>query len=121
MILQMLLFMSLLMTSDLNEASEHRKLFIFADEENAANVEQQLFLLNKEQEGIKERDLEIIVVGKDNTIFKKYHVPQNAFTVILVGKDGSEKYRTQKVLQPEKLFALIDAMPMRRAEMRKRN
>lgn len=119
MLLKMFLFMSLIMNRDLNEISEHRKLYIFADQENAAKVEQQLFLLNKEPEGIKERDLKVIVVEKDNVLFKKYHVQNNAFTVILVGKDGFEKYRTKELLPTEKLFALIDAMPMRRAEMRK--
>lgn len=42
------------------------------------------------------------------------------FTVILVGKDGTEKYRTGEPVAAEEIFRGIDAMPMRRREMRER-
>jgi hypothetical protein len=38
---------------------------------------------------------------------------------ILIGKDGSPKARWSKVPSPDQLFGLIDAMPMRQAEMRR--
>lgn len=41
-----------------------------------------------------------------------------AFSVVLIGKDGGEKLRRTTPLPPEELFAVVDAMPMRRAEMR---
>jgi hypothetical protein len=37
-----------------------------------------------------------------------------------VGKDGGEKLSSSKPLAAEKLFATIDAMPMRRDEMQRR-
>jgi lysophospholipase L1-like esterase len=37
---------------------------------------------------------------------------------ILFGKDGGEKLRQTKVLQLDKLFQLIDTMPMRKREMK---
>ncbi|MCU0752541.1 MAG: DUF4174 domain-containing protein [Akkermansiaceae bacterium] len=37
---------------------------------------------------------------------------------ILIGKDGGEKARSHGTLDLEKWFALIDGMPMRRAEIR---
>lgn len=43
-----------------------------------------------------------------------------SFYVVLVGKDGGEKLRRATPLSPEELFAIVDAMPMRRAEMRER-
>lgn len=43
-----------------------------------------------------------------------------AFSVILIGKDGGEKLRRPTPLSPEELFAIVEAMPMRRAEMRER-
>lgn len=43
-----------------------------------------------------------------------------AFSVVLIGKDGGEKLRRATPLEPAELFALVDAMPMRRAEMRER-
>jgi hypothetical protein len=42
------------------------------------------------------------------------------FSVVLIGKDGGEKLRRPTPLAPDELFALVDAMPMRRAEMRER-
>ena len=40
-------------------------------------------------------------------------------TVVLVGKDGSEKLRRTGVVDPTELFDLIDSMPMRQEEMRR--
>ncbi|QED28004.1 DUF4174 domain-containing protein [Microvenator marinus] len=40
------------------------------------------------------------------------------FTLILVGKDGTEKLRSHKAVAVEMLFETIDAMPMRIREMK---
>jgi len=40
-----------------------------------------------------------------------------AFSVVLIGKDGGEKLRRDSFLSTRELFAFVDAMPMRRAEM----
>ena len=40
------------------------------------------------------------------------------FTVVLVGKDGTEKFRAEEPVAAEEIFRRIDAMPMRRREMR---
>jgi hypothetical protein len=42
------------------------------------------------------------------------------FVVVLVGKDGGEKLRLTEPPSLDQVFALIDEMPMRRAEMRAR-
>jgi uncharacterized protein (DUF2336 family) len=47
-------------------------------------------------------------------------LPPNTFAVLLVGKDGGVKLRRGEPVPPEHLFQLIDAMPMRRREMRER-
>ena len=44
--------------------------------------------------------------------------PDGAFTVVLVGKDTTEKLRQRDVLSTQELFETIDAMPMRQREMR---
>lgn len=46
---------------------------------------------------------------------RSYRLPANRFTVILIGKDGGEKRRSDKPMSAETLTATIDAMPMRRA------
>ena len=41
------------------------------------------------------------------------------FLVVLIGKDGKERLRSAVPLPPKELFAIVDAMPMRQAEMQK--
>ena len=41
------------------------------------------------------------------------------FEVLLVGKDGGVKLRSERPVRAEDLFALIDTMPMRRQEMKR--
>jgi len=43
------------------------------------------------------------------------------FEVILVGLDGSIKLRQNTPISNDKLFELIDSMPMRQQEMRRKN
>ena len=43
-----------------------------------------------------------------------------AFSVVLIEKDGKEKLHRGTRLSSKELIAVVDAMPMRRAEMRKK-
>ena len=96
--------------------------------------EQQLSLFKEQSAGMEDRDLmffrikESKVIGPEDKSYpaytadqlrNKYRVQQGEFTVILIGKDGTEKPRQHDILKTEKLFATIDAMPMRQREMRK--
>ena len=47
--------------------------------------------------------------------------PQMQFEVVLIGKDGGVKARTSDPEALKDFLALIDSMPMRRAEMRSRD
>ncbi len=47
----------------------------------------------------------------------KYAIEDNRFAVLLIGKDGGEKYRLYEVPELNEIFALIDGMPMRQVEM----
>lgn len=86
---------------------------------------------------IEERDLKIIDVskgqhqvatalrppaGQTNAIRKQLSigVGETRPVFILIGKDGGEKARCHDALDLEKWFTLIDAMPMRRAEIQNR-
>ncbi|WP_190510597.1 DUF4174 domain-containing protein [Leptolyngbya sp. FACHB-321] len=51
---------------------------------------------------------------------QQFGIPPEEFAVILVGKDGTEKQRSQTPVDLELLFRTIDAMPMRQQEMRSR-
>jgi predicted outer membrane lipoprotein len=110
----------LIITNMAEDFSPDRQLFIFGKEENQLLVQQQLQLLDESADGVKERSVKIKVVDKGSALYRSYNVKRGEFTVILIGKDGIEKYRTNKVLQPAALFAIIDAMPMRQTEMKKK-
>ena len=51
---------------------------------------------------------------------RKFDVPVNDFEFILIGKDGTVKLRTKKPVLSRELFGLIDSMPIRKEEMRRK-
>ena len=88
--------------------------------------------LAKDAAGRKERQLLRIVVlpgstlveGKPSTLDaaalrRRYRVRPGETRTLLVGKDGTVAFSTRKPVPLKTIFALIDAMPMRKAEMRK--
>ena len=50
---------------------------------------------------------------------RRYRVRTGEFRLLLVGKDGTVAYSTRRPVPLKAIFARIDAMPMRRDEMRK--
>lgn len=55
---------------------------------------------------------------QNDKIFKKYNKADSIFKIILIGLDGGIKLEQTEFLSTEKLFAVIDGMPMRRSEIR---
>lgn len=97
----------------------YRQLLIFGRETQPALVKKQIELLDSVKAGVTERDIKITLVPTGSELHKKYKTKPGAFTIILLGKDGGEKHRTSTYLKSQELFSIIDAMPMRRSEMRK--
>jgi succinate dehydrogenase flavin-adding protein (antitoxin of CptAB toxin-antitoxin module) len=82
---------------------------------------EQVDLLQKNKRGVLERDITIDTyhISEVKEEVTKWNVSSSsAFTFILVGKDGNEKMRADTVVSTYKLFAKIDAMPMRKREMK---
>ena len=52
-----------------------------------------------------------------HSIRKHYEIPQRAFKVILIGKDGGVKLKQDDTVSLEVIFERIDAMPMRKNEI----
>jgi hypothetical protein len=105
---------------------ENRLLLVFAPDDNNSNFVEQLDVIGKNAQGIKERDLvvwELAPTGKHagqrKELLVKFDVEESVYTLILLGKDGLEKYRSNKPVSMEEIFKVIDQMPMRRQEMRK--
>ena len=54
------------------------------------------------------------------TLRRRFHVGASDFEVILLGKDGGEKLRSKVPITLARLNKTIDAMPMRKQEMKVR-
>lgn len=96
-----------------------RQLLVFGAEKSR-EVKKQLLLFRQAADGLRERDLQIVMADTLKAGRQKHRVAaEESFMLILVGKDGGEKFRSRTVTLPQTLFDIIDAMPMRRAEMRR--
>ena len=67
--------------------------------------------------GFRERDQMLVEARDGDGLRERFRVAPDAFAVILVGKDGTEKARWPEPVDAAEVFALIDAMPMRRREI----
>ena len=54
-------------------------------------------------------------------IRKRFAVPRNQFTLILVGKDGGTKLKRNDQTDLKDIFGLIDSMPMRQNEIQRKD
>jgi hypothetical protein len=82
--------------------------------------QEQLRSLDADKKGLLERDIVIkkVVYGNSTArIFKKNKISAD-FSIVLTGKDGGEKFRSTKLTTPKQLYNIIDAMPMRKSEMK---
>ena len=98
-----------------------RQVLLFYAKDGITLKDRQLDLLKKHTSGLQDRDIDIHTYNMDDAgaEVKKWHIPATAtFTFILVGKDGGEKLRTDTLVSTEQLFSNIDAMPMRKREMK---
>lgn len=84
---------------------------------------------------IKDRDLVLIEIVADSEnrvngnaisessksqLYTRFRIDPQCFEVILIGKDGSEKLRGDRISVGQ-LFQRIDSMPMRQEEMKRKN
>jgi len=58
--------------------------------------------------------------GQALSLRKHLSVPPGQFMAILIGKDGGEKFRRDRNVELKEIFKIIDGMPMRRQEMKKK-
>ncbi|WP_158025991.1 DUF4174 domain-containing protein [Pararhizobium arenae] len=93
-------------------------------------VLQQIDLLKSKENELADRDMVIIrvsvnevhaVYGKASgldasAIRREAHMRDERFKVLLIGKDGDVKLRSDRIVGATEMFGLIDSMPMRNAE-----
>ncbi len=111
---------------------QSRVVVVLAGAPDDVMLEEQLRLLDEAAAGLRERDMVVVedaggVVTIDGLaqpepgrLRDAYGAPLSGFQVLLIGKDGGVKLRSDEPVSAEALFALIDTMPMRRREMRER-
>ncbi len=110
---------------------KNRLLLVFSDDRNSDIFKEQINILSKDKEGLLERKLIIYQFSKDKfttdfnskwypakKLTKKYRSKNMTFEVVLIGLDGGIKLRQTKLVSLDKLFTLIDGMPMRRNELK---
>ena len=86
-------------------------------------MKEQYGIFQKADAGCTERDIVVESYPYSPTsskIFGKYRVEPNRFTLLLVGKDGFVKFRSNKIVAAQSIFNMIDVMPMRREEITRR-
>ncbi len=86
-------------------------------------------------EGLKARDMVVFaVIGGDRVnpelgpapagdaadLRRRFGIAESRFAIVLVGKDGTEKFRSAAPVDLSVVFDIVDGMPMRRREMRER-
>lgn len=90
---------------------------------------QQIETLERQKDQLADRDMVVIRVSGDDakavygnaygveaaSLRSEVGVTSDAFQVVLVGKDGGVKLRSEKVVSDVEMFEIIDRMPMRRA------
>lgn len=101
--------------------------------EDSIQRSEQLLELKKDIKGLNERRLIVYVITPfwysegihnsqwiDNkSFYSDIKKTRKKFEVILIGLDGGVKLRQTKMLTRQKLFTLIDGMPMRQSEIKK--
>ncbi len=100
----------------------HREILLVAQRMDDPDLLIQKKILQADEEGLAERDIiiSLITPESDKKRFEKFMKNGKGFRFILIGKDGGIKLSSDKPVKLEQLFALIDSMPMRRYEVKKK-
>ena len=81
-----------------------------------------VILINTDESKISYDGLEdFINLDYDSTLSIRKRFNFNDFNLVLIGKDGGVKYNTNEVVKINKIFEIIDKMPMRMKEIKERN
>jgi hypothetical protein len=115
---------------------KNRLLFLFAEDANDPffkNLQGQIIAQKAE---VEDRDLIVFEMPakgparmgttplnrqQADSVRHHFDIPGDAFSLILVGKDGGIKFRCEDCIDLKAVFDLIDSMPMRRREMHQKS
>ncbi len=111
-----------------------RLIMVVTSDTTLAVYQDQLKIFKEEAAGMKDRKLVLYKIApgqyhvgegnhpwkRSDSLYKKLKMSDSNLEVILIGLDGTTKLRRTGILSTEELFATIDAMPMRRREMKQK-
>lgn len=129
-----ILLPSMIQAQTLNEFQwQNRVLILFTPEPDNHLFQEQYVLLEQVTNELLDRQVKVIFVESTGSLentglfanksrtqyyYNLFNVEHFQFEMLLIGLDGNVKLRARnKVTGPEKIFELIDAMPMRRREL----
>jgi hypothetical protein len=110
-----------------------RVLLVLAPNAENELYKQQLRAIKRDKKDFEDRDLIVISlfvasgldennktisIEKVSALRKKYKISDTEFRAILIGKDGGKKESREKPFDNPQLFKIIDAMPMRKDEIK---
>ncbi len=110
----------------------NRVLVVSAARDDDARLREQLELIASSPAEFNDRDLALVALVGSGTssargqaltdaeadeLREQLEIAADAFTVMLIGKDGSVKLNSNEPVPPAEIYALIDTMPMRQREM----
>lgn len=112
---------------------KNRIIVVSADQES--ELEKQVATFQNTNEAFYERDLILVTLNKNQLsidgqdashisaaqLRDYYNLPSQGFRLLLIGKDGGTKLSSSSIVDHQKIYNLIDSMPMRKAEMRRDN
>jgi hypothetical protein len=117
-----------------NHLWKHRLLLIYSVDEKSQELENQLTILKEHKEKLLDRKIVIYSFTKkkysfnfenkwknSEILYSKFNPKNEPFAVILIGLDGEIKLEQPTILSTEKLFTIIDGMPIRKREIRNKN
>jgi hypothetical protein len=98
---------------------KNRPVLLFAPSERDEAYGLQMETLAADKSGLAERHIVVLSdVSAHGGSQLREALEIDGFEIVLIGKDGGVKLRSKTPLDVEKLYAVIDSMPMRRREMR---
>lgn len=113
---------------------KNRVLLIYIPDEKSQELDKQFEILEKNSRELLERKIVIYSFTKKSyklnfedtwkkseEVFSSFKPKKDVFTISLIGLDGGIKLEQNRVLSSEKLFAIIDGMPMRKTEIKNKN
>lgn len=121
----LILFALFSITMNAQELSEYRwkkRLVIMVSSNfDDSKPTTQFRMFKESSQKLEERDMVVLKIDSNSEKLSNFNIEEDFEGVMLVGKDGGLKAQYPYIVDPIKLFDLVDSMPMRRSEMRKKD